>query len=85
MPAFDKAMALALRRPHRPLFHYSRQFSGSATGFFHISKDPSGQYWFIDPDGKALFLCGVDGLTYAGRHCELLGYSPYLKNVQKIM
>ncbi|MEI3038060.1 MAG: hypothetical protein V8T90_03235 [Victivallales bacterium] len=62
----------------------SRQFSGSATGFFHISKDPSGQYWFIDPDGKALFLCGVDGLTYAGRHCELLGYSPYLKNVQKI-
>ena len=31
-----------------------------------------------------MFLCGVDNLTYAGRPCEALGYSPYLRNVRRI-
>ena len=62
----------------------SREFSGKGTGFFRIEKAPSGKFWFIDPLGKAMFLCGVDNLTYAGRPCEALGYSPYLRNVQRI-
>lgn len=62
----------------------SKEFSGKVTGFFHIEKDPSNTYWIIDPAGKAMFLCGVDMLTYAGRHCEKLGYSPYQRNMDKI-
>lgn len=62
----------------------SRNFSAKGSGFFRIEKAPSGQFWFIDPLGKAVFLCGVDNLTYAGRPCEALGYSPYLRNVRRI-
>lgn len=62
----------------------SREFSGKATGFFHIEQDPAGTDWVIDPAGKAMFLCGVDMLTYVGRHCEKLGYSPYQRNMDKI-
>lgn len=36
MPAFDKAMALALRRPHRPL-HYSRPFPAGGQRFTKFS------------------------------------------------
>ncbi len=62
----------------------SKEFSGKATGFFHVEQDPSGRSWIIDPNGKAMFLCGVDMLTYSGRHCEVLGYSPYKRNMDKL-
>ena len=61
----------------------SREYSSKATGFFRIEQDKSGRYWYIDPNGKALFLNGVDMLTYWGRHCEALGYAPYCKNMDK--
>ncbi len=62
----------------------SREFSGEGTGFFRIARAPSGQYWFIDPAGKAMFFCGVDMLIYGGRHCEALGYSPYGRNMDRV-
>ncbi len=62
----------------------SKEFSGRSTGFFHVESDQNGRSWVIDPNGKAIFLFGVEMLTYGGRHCEALGYSPYQRNMDKI-
>ena len=60
-----------------------KSYSSHATGYFRVEQDKTGRWHFIDPLGKAFFACGVDRLYMGGRFCEALGYSPYLRNMQR--
>ena len=51
--------------------------SGAATGFFRLSKDASGRWWFIDPKGVGVFPTGIQSATFNGCRCESGGKTTY--------
>ena len=66
-----------IQKPHAP------SVQGRKTGFFHVEKMPSGQWWIIDPNGFGFYANGIDAIYYRGNFCETLGYSPYYQNIRK--
>ncbi len=73
---------VVVRKPkYKSAANVLKSYSSKATGFFRVEQDKTGRWHFIDPNGKAMFACGIDRFYRGGRFCEALGYSPYKKNV----
>ena len=77
-----KPLAVSKRTPeYKSAANVLKSYSSKATGFFRVEQDKTGRWHFIDPNGKAMFACGIDRFYMGGRFCEALGYSPYKKFV----
>ena len=69
---------LKLNKPkYVPFRNISKKFKTEATGFFYAKQDKDGRWWLVDPAGNGFFVCGVDALSWGGRSCEELGFSPF--------
>ena len=51
--------------------------------FYRTTRDPSGKWWFSDPDGKPFFLSGIGVVSHAGHYSAALGYAPYARTVAR--
>ncbi len=49
-------------------------------GFVSTRQDADGRWWLVDPDGRDLFLRGIDHANWNGHFCEALGVNPYREN-----
>jgi len=52
---------------------------GAATGggFYGTRQDEHGRWWIVAPDGRDVFLRGIDHASWNGHWCEALGVFPY--------
>ena len=81
---FTIAGKKAVKPEYVPFRNISKKFKAKATGFFYTKQDETGRWWLVDPAGNGFFACGTDGVSWHGRHCEALGYHPYLRSVRAI-
>ena len=58
-------------------------FSVSATDWYRARKDDAGRWWVVDPDGRDIFLRGIDHANWNGHFCEALGVNPYREENKK--
>ena len=52
-------------------------------GFYSVRKSDSGRWWVVGPDGRKVFLRGVDHANWNGHFCEALGVCPYNEEMKK--
>lgn len=49
----------------------------AAPGFYGVRQDGAGRWWIVAPDGRDVFLRGIDHVSWNGHWCEALGVCPY--------
>ncbi len=47
------------------------------TGFYGVRRDDAGRWWIVAPDGRDVFLRGIDHVSWRGHWCEALDAYPY--------
>ncbi len=52
-------------------------------GFYRTRKDADGRWWIVSPEGKDVFIRGVDHANWNGHFCEALGCNPYREENKK--
>ena len=57
--------------------------SVSAADWYRVRKDDAGRWWVVDPDGRDIFLRGIDHANWNGHFCEALGVNPYREEMKK--
>ena len=45
-------------------------------GFYRVRQDGDGRWWLVGPDGRDVFLRGIDHANWNGHFCEALGVNP---------
>ena len=55
----------------------------SAGGFYRVRQDDAGRWWVVAPDGRDVFLRGIDHASWNGHWCEALGVYPYGEEMKK--
>ena len=58
-------------------------FAGEGDGAYRVRKDDAGRWWVVDPDGRDMFLRGIDHANWNGHFCEALGVNPYREENKK--
>ena len=58
-------------------------FAGEGDGAYRVRKDDAGGWWVVDPDGRDMFLRGIDHANWNGHFCEALGVNPYREENKK--
>lgn len=58
-------------------------FAGEGGGAYRVRKDGAGRWWVVDPDGRDMFLRGIDHANWNGHFCEALGVNPYREENKK--
>ena len=58
-------------------------FSVSAADWYRVRKDDAGRWWVVDPNGRDIFLRGIDHANWNGHFCEALGVNPYREENKK--
>ena len=51
--------------------------SPASGGFYRVRQDDAGRWWVVAPDGRDVFLRGIDHASWRGHWCEALGVYPY--------
>ena len=57
--------------------------SRAVGGFYHVRQDDAGRWWVVAPDGRDVFLRGIDHASWNGHWCEALGVYPYREEMKK--
>ena len=52
-------------------------------GAYRVRKDDAGRWWVVAPDGRDMFLRGIDHANWNGHFCEELGVNPYREENKK--
>ena len=52
-------------------------------GFYGVRRDADGRWWVVAPDGRDVFLRGIDHANWNGHFCEALGVNPYREENKK--
>ena len=55
----------------------------AAGGFIKTRQDGDGRWWLVSPDGRDMFLRGIDHANYNGHYCEALACNPYREENKK--
>lgn len=55
----------------------------AAPGFYGVRQDGAGRWWIVAPDGRDVFLRGIDHVSWNGHWCEALGVCPYGEENEK--
>ena len=53
------------------------------SGFYGVRRDADGRWWVVAPDGRDVFLRGIDHASWNGHFCEALGVNPYREENKK--
>ena len=51
--------------------------------FWRVSQDTNGVWWIVAPDGRDVFLRGIDHANWNGHYCEALKTNPYRDEMTK--
>lgn len=62
---------------------YAPMAQGEGRGFYSVVSE-SGFDWILSPDGKKLLSIGCEMVKYREIWCQALGYSPYLRNSERL-
>ena len=57
--------------------------SEQGDGFYRTNQDDNGRWWLVGPDGRNVFLRGIDHANWNGHFCEALGVNPYNEEMKK--
>ena len=57
--------------------------SATGTRFYGVRQDDDGRWWIVAPDGRDIFLRGIDHVNWRGHWCEALGVYPYGEENEK--
>jgi len=52
-------------------------------GFCRVRQGDGGRWWLVDPNGRDMFLRGIDHANWNGHFCEALGVNPYRREMKK--
>ena len=56
---------------------------GASGEFYRVRQDDAGRWWVVAPDGRDVFLRGIDHASWNGHWCEALGVYPYREEMKK--
>ena len=62
---------------------YGPAVADEGSGFCRIRQDADGRWWLVDPNGRDMFLRGIDYANWNGHFCEALGVNPYREEMKK--
>ena len=57
--------------------------AGEGSGFCRVRQSGDGRWWIVGPDGRDIFLRGIDHANWNGHFCEALGVNPYREEMKK--
>lgn len=57
--------------------------AGEGSGFCRVRQGGDGRWWIVGPDGRDVFLRGIDHANWNGHFCEALGVNPYREEMKK--
>ena len=57
--------------------------AGEGSGFCRVRQGGDGRWWIVGPDGRDVFLRGIDHASWNGHFCEALGVNPYREEMKK--
>ena len=57
--------------------------AANAGGFYRVRQADDGRWWVVAPDGRDVFLRGIDHANWNGHFCEALGVNPYREENKK--
>ena len=57
--------------------------TADGAGFYGVRQDGGGRWWIVSPDGRDVFLRGIDHASWNGHFCEALGVNPYREEMKK--
>ena len=72
-----------MRRSHIGCGGFEPRHEAPNDGFYSVRKSDSGRWWVVGPDGRKVFLRGVDHANWNGHFCEALGVCPYNEEMKK--
>ena len=61
----------------------SSAFVCAAGAFYRVRQDDAGRWWVVAPDGRDVFLRGIDHASWNGHWCEALGVYPYGEEMKR--
>ena len=57
--------------------------AGEWSSFCRVRQGDDGRWWLVDPNGRDMFLRGIDHANWNGHFCEALGVNPYREEMKK--